>query len=99
MPRGWVYEPVISNYESLIFYNALQKHPDSFNYQPIAIAKREETGIKYRYLCIAMPKVNPFRPSHFADIEIYKPEMGRPYATCIYKIDFDKMFPHRMPYL
>jgi hypothetical protein len=98
MQRGWVYKPVITNYEALLFYNVLKKHADSFYYRPIAIAKREETGIKYRYLCIAMPRVNPLNPSHFADIEIYKPQMGMPYATYLYKIEFDKMFPHRMPF-
>lgn len=98
MLKGWVYEPVISNYEALLFYNALKKHPDSYFYQPIAIAKREETGIKYRFLCIAMVKDIPYHPSHFADIEIYKPVMGMPYTTSLYKIDFDKMFSHRLPF-
>lgn len=97
MQRGWIYEPVISNYETLLFYNALRKHSDAFYYKPIAVAKREETGMKYRYLCIAAPRSNPSSPSHFADIEIYKPEKGMPYATCIYRIEFDKMFSHRFP--
>jgi hypothetical protein len=99
MQRDWVYEPVTTKYEALLFYNALRKHPDSFCYRPIAIAKHDDTALKYRYLCIAIPKEKPFTPSHFADIEIYKPRMGMPYATCIYKMDFDKMFPHRIPYL
>jgi hypothetical protein len=98
MQRGWIYEPVISNYEALLFYNALKKHSDSFYYRPIAIAKREETGMKYRFLCIAIPKATPYHPSHFAEIEIYKPEMGMPYATCLYRLEFDKMFPQRLPY-
>jgi hypothetical protein len=98
MQRGWIYEPVISNYEALLFYNALKKHSDSFYYRPIVIAKREEIGMKYRFLCIAIPKVSPCHPSHFADIEIYKPAMGMPYATSIYRIELDKMFPQRVPY-
>ena len=97
MPKGWVYDPVITYYDSLMFYNALKKHPDSYFYRPIAIARREETGIKYRFLCIAFPKDNPFNPAHFADIEIYKPLLGMPYATSLFKIDFEKMMPNRIP--
>lgn len=97
MPPGWVYEPVLTNYDALMFYNILSKHPDMYYYRPIAIAKREETGVKYRYLCIAFSKSNPYYPSHFADIEIYKPPRGIPYATSLYRMDFDKMFPHRLP--
>lgn len=97
MQKGWIYEPIKSNYEVLLLYNALRRHPDSYSYKPIAIAKREETGTKYRYLCIATSKSNPFCASHFADIEIYKPQMGMPYATSLYRIEFVDMFPHRMP--
>jgi hypothetical protein len=98
MPRGWVYEPYLSEYDTLILYNALTKHSDSFYYKPIALAKREETGMKYRFLCIALPKEFPINPSHFADIEVYKPQLGMPYATGLYRIEFDNMFPHRKPY-
>ncbi len=96
MHKDWVYEPVITKFEALLFYNALRGHSDSFYYRPIAIAKHENMPLKYRYLCIAMTKEKPFKPSHFANIEIYKPRMGMPYATCIYKIDFDIVCPHRM---
>lgn len=97
MPLRWVYEPFLTNYEALLLYNALKNHPDAYYYKPIACAKREETGMKYRYLCIAAPKDNPFITSHFADIEVYKPQLGAPYTTFLYRIDFDQMFPHRMP--
>jgi hypothetical protein len=98
MQKGWVYEPVITKYEALLFYNAMKKHKDHFIYNPIAIARREETGTKYRFLCIATPKTNPGPSSHFADIEIYKPNNGMPYATCLFRLDFDKMFSQRTPF-
>jgi hypothetical protein len=92
MQKGWVYEPVISMYEALLFFNAMKRHKDQYNYNPIAIASREQIGMKYRFLCIATPKTIPGQPSHFADIEIYKPISGIPYATGLHKLDFDKMF-------
>ncbi|HWT76894.1 MAG TPA: hypothetical protein VN258_19510 [Mobilitalea sp.] len=99
MYQSWIYEPEITYYEALLFYNAMQRHLDPYYYKPIAVAKREQSGMKYRFLCIAMPKYAPGPPSHFADIEIYKPIAGMPYASGLYRIDFDKMFPHRMPFL
>lgn len=97
MPLRWTYEPQLTNFEALLLYNALHQLPDAFYYRPIAIAKREETGMKYRYLCIAIPKDNPFRPSHFADIEVYKPILGEPYATFLYRMDFEQIFQYRNP--
>lgn len=98
MQMDWVYHPTIPGFERLIFNNAMQRHPDQYYYNPIAIAKREESGMKYRFLCVAAPKNNYTIPSHFADIEVYKPIAGMPYITSLYRIDFDKMFPHRKPY-
>lgn len=98
MQRGWVYEPAISNYDSLIFYNALKKHSDFYYYKPIALAKREETGMKYRFLCIAIPRSTPCHPSHFAQIEVYKPQMGMPYVTINYRLEFDKLFRQGLPF-
>lgn len=95
MQKGWVYRPVITKYEALLFYNAMQNHQDAFYYTPIAVAKHEEIGTKYRFLCIAAPKANPEASSLFADIEIYKPVAGRPYATCLYRQDCNSMFPQR----
>ncbi|MHB8129819.1 MAG: hypothetical protein ACYDEX_12550 [Mobilitalea sp.] len=92
MQKGWVYEPVISMYEALLFYNAMKRHRDQYNYNPIAIARREQIGMKYRFLCIATPKTILCQPTNFADIEIYKPESGMPYATSLRRLDFDKMF-------
>lgn len=97
MHKGWIYEPIVPGYESLLFYNAMQKHQDCYFYTPIAFAKREEVGMKYRFLCIAVPKSNPLNSSHFADIEIYKPFSGMPYISGLYKVEFDKIFPRRCP--
>jgi len=91
MPKAWNYEPVIGDYELLMLENALHKHQDDYQYQPIAIAKREETGIKYRFLCIAVPIANPLMPSHFADLEIYLPPTGMPYICSLYRIPFDSV--------
>ncbi len=98
MQKAWVYEPVISDYEALLFHNSLRKHTDIYCYHPIAIAKREEYGIKYRFLCIATPKTDLMQSSHFAEIEIYKPIKGMPYITCLFRLSFDKMFTQRYPY-
>lgn len=95
--KSWVYEPFMSNYEIVLLHNALRRHQDNFFYNPIALAKREEAGMKYRFLCIAVPKTYPGPPSHFADIEIYKPMKGMPYCTSLYRKDFDSMFPQRFP--
>jgi len=90
MLKEWVYEPLISQYELLLFYNAVSRHIDSNHYIPIAMAKREESGMKYRFLCIAEPNTYHGPPTHFANIEIYKSEQGMPYATRIHKIQFDQ---------
>lgn len=89
MPKCWVYDSNITHDEALIFYNALIRHNDPFYYYPIAVAKREETGTKYRFLCIARPKNVPAQSSHFVGIEIYKPILGMPYATCLHKLVLD----------
>jgi hypothetical protein len=95
MQKGWVYRPEITDYEKLLFYNAMGRHQDSFFYKPIALAKHEEAGLKYRFFCIAIPKAYPDYPSHFADIEVYKSVAGMPYATCLYRQDFDSLLPQR----
>ena len=91
MQKDWLYEPVISYYESLLFYNALFQYKDNFYYSPIAIAKREETGTKYRFLCIAKPKTYPGACSHLTTIEIYKPANGMPYTTKLSRIPFPQL--------
>ncbi len=96
MQKGWVYEPVISNYDALLFYNVMSNYTDGYHYHPIAIAKREQIGMKYRFLCIVLEKITLNLPSHFADIEIYKPELGKPYATCIYKLEFEQFSSQRI---
>ena len=97
MQNSWIYEPMTNRNEAFIFYNALQNYQDRYYYTPIAVARREEIGVKYRFLCIAIPKDTPHCPSHFADVEIYKPLKGMPYACSIYKAAFDQIFPHRFP--
>lgn len=99
MQIGWTFEPLVSYYDVLLFYNAMKKHQDGYDYSPIAVAKREEYGLKYRFLCIAKPKLNPGFSSHFADIEIYKPRKGLPYATYLYRLDFNQLMSQRMPWL
>jgi hypothetical protein len=94
MQRGWVYRPEITDYEKLLFDNAMSRHRDSFHYTPVAIAEHEEADNRYRFLCIASPKTNLYN-CYIADIEIYKPVSGMPYATCIYRQDIDKLFPQR----
>ncbi|MDF2904734.1 MAG: hypothetical protein K0R34_55 [Herbinix sp.] len=89
MPRGWVYEPTISPYDALLFYNAMKRHYDPFCYTPVAVAKREEIGTKYRYLCIAHYRNALEQDSLFARIEIYKPIAGMPYATCLHRLSQD----------
>ena len=89
MPNGWVYEPTISPYVALLFYNAMLRHYDFFSYTPVAVAKREEIGTKYRYLCIAQARNAPDQDSLFACIEIYKPIAGMPYATRLHRMSQD----------
>ncbi|MDF2484638.1 MAG: hypothetical protein K0R46_806 [Herbinix sp.] len=86
MPKSWVYEPITSHYDALLFYNAMKRHYDPFYYIPISVAKREEIGTKYRFLCIARDRSNPEQASLFAKIELYKPPVGIPYATSLYRI-------------
>jgi len=90
MLNRWIYEPLISQDDFLLFCNALSRHKDSYYYRPIAIAKCEEAGLKYRFLCIAEPNTFQGPPTHFANIEIYKPTQGMPYATRIHRICFDQ---------
>ncbi len=89
MPKSWVYEPIISPYDALLFYNAMKRHQDPFEYQPIAVARREEIGMKYRFLCIARYRQDPEQASLLVRIEIYKPTAGMPYATCIHRLPQD----------
>jgi hypothetical protein len=89
MPKGWVYEPIITKDEILLLYNSLRNHSDSYLYRPIAIAKREEIGMKYRFLCIANPINYPNLPSHFADVGVYKPVLGMPYVTHLNRLEFE----------
>lgn len=96
MQNGWVHESAIAAYEALLFYNALRTHKGDFYYSPIALAKREEVGMKYRYLCVAKPKDNASLSSHFAYIEIYKSPEGRPYVTCLHRLDLDQLFSYRL---
>jgi hypothetical protein len=91
MPKAWNYEPAISDYELLLLQNALHKHHDEYQYHPIAIARREETGVRYRFFCIAVSISDTSLPSHFADIEIYKPPTGMPYISSLYRIQFDSL--------
>ncbi len=89
MPKSWVYEPMLSPYDALLFYNAMKRHYDPYYYTPIAVAKREETGMKYRFLCLAHEKNAPEQDSLFASIEIYKPAAGIPYATRLHRLSQD----------
>lgn len=86
MSMGWIYEPIQSPYDVLLFYNSMKKHIDSFCYTPIAIARREEIGTKYRFLCLAYDKADPDAASQFASIEIYKPMTGLPYPTRLHRL-------------
>lgn len=88
MQQSWVYRSEMTYNESMLLQYVMKKHRDSFYYIPIAVAKREEIGIKYRFLCIAHSKLNK-SPSHFTIIGLYKPEKGMPYATSMGKITFD----------
>lgn len=89
MPKSWIYEPMLSAYDALLFYNAMRRHCDSFYYTPVAVAKREEAGIKYRFLCLAYNKNTPSQDSQFASVEIYKPNSGMPYATRLHMLSQD----------
>lgn len=89
MQQDWIYHCEISNYEALLLYNALKRHKDTFCYHPIAVAKREETGMKYHFLCIAEPTSIHCGNTHFVDIELYKPMAGMPYITRMKKLNFE----------
>lgn len=91
MPMDWKYEANLSYYDIIMFHNVMNSHCDSYIYIPIALAKREEIGIKYRYLCIAQPKSIYGPDSHLVIVEIYRSEMGVPYATRIKRIHFDEL--------
>jgi hypothetical protein len=92
MPSSWVYHPVIPPYEALIFHNVLNRLNDPYYYYPVAFAKREEAGMKYRFLCIAQAKFGSMQDTHFTGIEIYKPITGMPYATCLHKLEFSHIW-------
>ena len=85
----WIYEPIMSTHEALLFYNALKQHESQFYYIPVAVARREEEGIRYRYHCIARSKLGPAACSHFTGIELYKPILGMPYITYIHNYEAD----------
>ncbi len=70
MPKNWFYEPTVSPYDALLFYNTMKHHHDLFDYIPIAVAKREEIGTIYRYLCIAQASNAPDQDTLFVGIEI-----------------------------
>ena len=89
MPKSWIYEPTLTAYDALLFYNAMIRHYDCFYYTPVAVAKREEFGIKYRFLCLAYDRNAPDQDSLFASIEIYKPYAGMPYATRLHRLSQD----------
>jgi len=94
MQCKWIYETMIDDRDLYILYYALRKHKDSYNYYPLAMAKRAEIGSNYRFLCIAVPKENHECASHLAVIGVYLPPAGKPYATCLYRKDFDQIFPY-----
>ena len=99
MQLYWIFEPEITEYEVTLFHSAMYQHRDYYYYCPIAVAKQEQLGMKYRFLCIAKPWDCTSLCSHLADIEIYKPISGMPYATCLFRLDFNHIFPQRMPYV
>lgn len=81
MQNYWIYEPVIPCYESVLFHNAMSNCRDTSIFFPVAVAKRHETGTKYRYLCVVCPDTVPASATSFVIIEIYKSELGAPYVT------------------
>ena len=81
MQCRWNYETMIADQDLHILYYAL------------AVAKRKEIGLNYRFLCIAVPKDNTECASHLAIVGVYKPPAGKPYGTCLYRKDFDQLFP------
>lgn len=91
MNLHWTYEPVIPLKELLLFHNALSHRSESCGYYPVAVAKRSETGIRYRFLCIDNRVKLPGTPSRFLITEIYKPEQGMPYVTRIIPIPIENL--------
>jgi hypothetical protein len=91
MPKSWIYEPTLSAYEAMVFYNTMIRRNDPYHYIPIAVAKREEFGMKYRYICLAYDRFKPDQDSLFACIEIYKPTAGKPYATRLHRLSQDDL--------
>lgn len=94
MQCRWNYETMITDCDLHILYTALHKHRDQYDYYPLSVAKRDEIGLNYRFLCIAIPKAKPEYASHLAEIGVYVPPAGKPYATCLYRRDFDQIFPY-----
>jgi hypothetical protein len=94
MQCKWEYEKMIDDNDLYILYTVMRKHKDAYNYYPLAVAKRTEIGLSYRFLCIAVPKANSDYVSHLAVIGIYKPPTGAAYATCVYRQEFDQIFPY-----
>ena len=45
MPDQWIYEPVISDFDMRLLYQALLQYKGSYFYYPIAVAKRKESVI------------------------------------------------------
>lgn len=93
MQCRWNYETMIADQDLHILYYALRRHMDHYDYYPLAVAKRKEIGLNYRFLCIAVPKDNAECASHLAIVGVYKPPAGKPYGTCLYRKDFDQLFP------
>jgi len=89
MQENWVFEQKILYYEALIFFNTIKGIMNSYLYDPIAIARHEQYGMKYHFLCIAKPMSSPQLISHFAVIEIFQPVSGIPYATKLLRIEID----------
>ncbi|HHV13379.1 MAG TPA: hypothetical protein GXX75_24195 [Clostridiales bacterium] len=89
---NWNYEPTVNDYQMYLFHLVMDQHCDGYYYCPIAVASQQQIGIKHRYLCIAKPWDSLNCNSHLAEVEIYKPVAGNPYATILFRIDFNDMF-------
>lgn len=93
MQCKWEYEKMIDDSDLHMLYTALLKHKDAYNYYPLAVAKRVEIGLSYRFLCIAVPKASSEYVSHLAVIGIYKPPAATAYVSCMLRQDFNQIFP------
>lgn len=91
MYLDWVFEPYMTDYELLLFNNSINHCEKDYIYHPIAIAKRDEIGVKYRYLCIAKTSIYPHTSCKIMIIEVYKPPQGKPYVTRLFPIDFNSL--------